>query len=119
MTWFLVFIGGGVGSLCRYGIGNLLNQQGQTSPITATFIINIISCFIAGFLIAALPKSSVAESGRLLLLTGFCGGFSTFSTFSVENMDLIIHQQWMTAILYTTLSIIAGLLFAFLGYKIY
>ena len=82
-----VFIGGGLGSLCRFGIAKALQPLAYIFP-WATFIANAISCIILGGLIGWFMKHSAQESIKLLWLTGFCGGFSTFSTFTYETFAL-------------------------------
>lgn len=84
----LVFLGGGLGSLCRYGIARLLANQALQFPL-ATLIANIISCLILGYCTGLVLKDSLSMSTRLLVMTGFCGGFSTFSTFTGETFLLL------------------------------
>ncbi len=85
MNFLLVFIGGGLGSICRYGIALALKPYALQFPY-ATLCANILSCVLIGFLMA---KMELSSSYKLLLMTGFCGGFSTFSTFSAETFQLL------------------------------
>ena len=105
----LVFIGGGAGSLCRYAIGLLLSRHTQSHSFPlATFTANALGCMLIGMLIAHLDRQP--HNGlRLLLVTGFCGGFTTFSTFSHETLRLLTTGHHLTAILYMTASLLTAL----------
>lgn len=86
MSWLYVFLGGGLGSLARYGVARLLPTPDLTSGEMpwATLIANFLACITLGVLLGAVTKEAVAKPMQLLLMTGFCGGFSTFSTFAAE-----------------------------------
>jgi CrcB protein len=120
MSAILVFFGGGIGSLLRYGISNLFPYT--TGFPWATFISNILACLLMGFIINWIDRtfSSTFDVNNLkwLLLTGICGGFSTFSTFSNESLQLIKQQQWALAITYILTSVILGILSLTVGLKI-
>lgn len=117
-NWMYVFLGGGMGSLVRYGFGIYFSSSESGFPI-ATFISNIIACLILGILIASQLKNNLSDNQGLLLMTGFCGGFSTFSTFSSESMKLFQSQQYALGLFYIGSSIILGLLAVYLGIKLY
>ena len=106
-----VFLGGGVGSLCRYGIseGFSFHLLSFLPPPRNTLIANIISCFILGILIGFNSKHLITYPQRLLFMTGFCGGFSTFSTFSGEIVQLYQSGQQLSAINYLVISMAAGI----------
>jgi len=117
MVLLLIFIGGGLGSLCRYGIGQLFPYSGGFP--WATFFINLVACFILGLVLGwisrQVPNAALTNNIKWLLATGFCGGFSTFSTFSGETFTLIKEQQWPLAAIYVGLSLFSGLLMLALG----
>ena len=88
LNFFWVFIGGGLGSVCRYGIAELLKPYQLTFPY-ATLLANILACLVLGTMVGWTSKLDIDLSYRLLVLTGFCGGFSTFSTFTYETFALL------------------------------
>ena len=111
----LVFIGGGFGSVLRYGMGRWLNSAQSTFPY-GTLLSNIIGSLLIGFILGYLSKSSgMTQSQSLLLATGFCGGFTTFSAFSYENQLFLKSGDYISFMLYTLGSIVLGLLAVFLG----
>lgn len=114
MNFLYVFIGGGLGSICRYGISKLIRQSDMHFP-TATFIANVISCIVLGYLLGLTLKNGLSSPQRLLWMTGFCGGFSTFSTFSGETFQLLQSGQSTTAIAYVLASLLVCILCIWLG----
>lgn len=105
----LVFIGGGLGSVLRYLIGIII-QRNFTFP-WHTFTANLLAAVLVGFLSGLmLLKPGQYEQQRLLLSVGFCGGLSTFSTFTMENFEMIKNGQTLLACTYILISIIACLL---------
>ena len=111
-----VFIGGGVGSSLRYLISNLITKScSHTFPI-ATLFINIFGSFLLGFLFALFAaKSHLNIQLKLFLAVGVCGGFTTFSTFSVEAMCLLNDGKIFQLFLYITLSFFLCILGALIG----
>ena len=116
MSIIYVFLGGGLGSVCRYGLAKLLPYE-EGFP-TATFLSNMLACCILGFIMAYHEKSTLSRPLMLLLATGFCGGFSTFSTFGLEFIKMMHNNHYGMSILYVSLSIMIGGLFVILGYKL-
>ena len=113
----MVFIGGGLGSICRYGIARWLQSYEGNFPL-ATFLANALSCIVLGALVAYHLKHDMGTSIRLLLLTGFCGGFSTFSTFSYETFSLLQNGDYATALANIFFSLVVCLACVFLGMKL-
>lgn len=114
----LVLLGGGIGSVIRYLISYFFNKYQTTFFPWPTFIANSLGCFLIGLFFAYTLKNNVqSETLKLLLITGFCGGFTTFSTFSLENLQLIQNQNYTLAITYTISSLLIGTTAVFLGFK--
>ncbi len=113
---FLVFIGGGSGSIVRYLLSRYLNPPSITSFPYGTFTVNIVGSFLIGVILSLALKNNMASQNTIALLaTGFCGGFTTFSTFAYENHIFLKSGDYMSFMIYTLGSIIIGLLFVFLG----
>ena len=112
--------GGFVGTCCRYLTNRLYLSCFKTNLPLATFTVNILGCFLVGLLIGLLNKSGVVSpKWNALLVVGFCGGFTTFSTFSYEVFTLGLNGQALISLLYLAGSIIAGLLAVWLGLLIF
>ncbi len=113
----LVFIGGGLGSSLRYVISKYLNT-GHLLPY-GTFLVNIAGSLILGIVLGwALKNNSLNSPVNLLLATGFCGGFTTFSTFSFENYSLIRTGDYLSFSLYFFGSLLLGIIAILLGIMI-
>lgn len=115
MNIFFVALGGAIGSVLRYLI-SILNLK-ISFPIITLFI-NIIGAIIIGFIVGIDFKKDINNNSILLFLkTGFCGGFTTFSTFSLETLQLIENKNYFLAGLYSLSSVIFCLIGVFLGRK--
>ncbi|MFV0237736.1 MAG: fluoride efflux transporter CrcB [Flavobacteriales bacterium] len=109
-----VFIGGGLGSILRFLIGKELNT---TLPY-GTLLVNIIGAFVIGVLLAFYEKEIISNSSRLLLAVGFCGGFTTWSSFAFEKFHMLREGAIPHFILYIGISILFSLIALWLAYRI-
>ena len=113
----LVGTGGFIGSVARFFVSKLGNHIHFLSVPIGTLTVNVLGSFILGFLTGLAAKSTVMTGDlRLLLMVGLCGGFTTFSTFSMENLMLMQNGQGFSVLIYTALSIILGFTAVYLGY---
>jgi CrcB protein len=111
----LVFVGGGFGSVLRYIIGKALNNSENGIPY-GTFLANILGSLLIGIILGlALKNNTLNNNQTLLLATGFCGGFTTFSTFAYENHLFLKSGDFTSFALYTITSFILGFLAVFFG----
>lgn len=115
----LVGIGGFFGSIGRYLITRFEAVNSQSIFPYGTFAVNIIGSFLIGIVIAASLGDDITPNTRLLIATGFCGGFTTFSSFSYEFFSLLQSQHTGHAFLYAGASLILGLVFVWLGFSLF
>jgi CrcB protein len=112
----LVGAGGFAGSIARFLSQQLVLKYYPSSFPWGTLLVNITGCFLIGLIYAVAEKGTlISPEVRLLLATGFCGGFTTFSSFAYENIALMRDGEWLYAFLYILASLIVGLLAAYLG----
>lgn len=114
----LVFIGGGAGSALRYLIGKNLNPTTTGFP-WGTFAVNIIGSLIIGLVFGwILQKSKLSNDTLLLIVAGFCGGFTTFSAFALESLNFLKIGNTVLFLSYVLSSIIVSLFFVWFGYLV-
>ena len=109
-----VFLGGGLGSVLRYLISLGLNQDFPYG----TWLVNLLGSFLIGIFLGLNEKNIFSSTQLALLAIGFCGGFTTFSTFSAESLKMIENQQYLVFSIHVFGSVILGILFVFLGFKL-
>lgn len=118
----LVFVGGGVGSALRYIVGkgceSIPSLKSAESLPVATLIVNVVGCFVIGFVTACVSRGTLKEEHRLLLAVGLMGGFTTFSTYGLELVQKATDGHWVTAGAYLVLSNVLGLAAVVLGMKL-
>lgn len=113
----LVGLGGFIGSVARSLVSKLNLSWHFLSIPMGTLTVNVLGSFIIGILVGISVKSDLISTDlRLFLMVGFCGGFTTFSSFSSENLMLMQNGQVVTVLIYTALSILLGFLAVYLGY---
>ncbi len=110
---FLIFVGGGSGSLVRYFLGRFVQTNLPTTFPVGTLVINIAASFILGIFVGSTLK--LDEPLRALIAIGFCGGFSTFSTFSNDTLQLMISGRALEAFGNIFLNVILCLLATYIG----
>jgi len=111
----IVFIGGGIGSVARYLLGKWLNNLETTIPY-GTLLSNVLGSLLMGLVIGYLSKNSnISETHTLLLVTGFCGGFTTFSAFAYENHLFLKNGDYVSFLSYSLGSLILSFLAIFSG----
>tara|TARA_R110000868_G_scaffold404198_2_gene682133 strand:- start:2045 stop:2410 length:366 start_codon:yes stop_codon:yes gene_type:complete len=111
----LVFLGGGLGSVLRYIIGKYLNNAENGIPY-GTFVTNILGSLLIGLILGFAAKNdTLSQNQTLLLATGFCGGFTTFSTFAYENHVFLKSGDFTSFAIYTIASFVIGFLAVFAG----
>lgn len=117
----LLFVatGGAIGSVLRYLISTNLHKTYPDAYPYGTFTVNVLGCLLIGLLMGwADSQKLVNPQLQLLLVAGFCGSFTTFSTFAYEANMLLLQQKPIQTILYITLSVVVGMALAYLGYRL-
>ena len=110
----LVALGGAVGSVCRY----IISCFPHTSFPWGTFVVNILGSLLIGLLVGWATKGVISDGMKLLLITGFCGGFTTFSTFANESLGMMKTGDVFLAALYIGASIVVGFFAVWLGFHL-
>lgn len=115
-TILYIALGGAIGSVLRYLTSVFVNKYWANQFPLATLLTNVLGCFIIGFLIGILEKNNLANSNlKWFLITGFCGGYTTFSTFGYENYSLFQSNNSFLTFGYIALSILLGIFAVWLG----
>ena len=112
MVYLWIVVAGGLGSLCRYLLWRAVSSPAGAFPL-GTLAVNILGCFCIGLL----ARTVSAEMPRLALITGFLGGFTTFSAFSLETLELLRNGMAITAVCYVAASNVGGIVAAWAGWR--
>jgi CrcB protein len=115
-TILFIAIGGAIGSVLRFLTTVLVSKFWSNHFPLATFMVNVIGCFLIGILMGFLTKNALDNSNlKYFLVTGFCGGFTTFSAFGIENVTLLQNNNTILAFAYMAVSILLSLFAVWLG----
>lgn len=117
-NYFWVALGGALGSMARYALGSATAAISMTTP-WGTIIINILGSFVIGWFATLSShdgRYAISQEARLFVMVGICGGFTTFSSFSLQNFALIRSEQWLPAMTNIVVSVIACLAAVALGH---
>lgn len=119
LIWLYVAVGSAAGGVSRYLLGTVIQQRyGLGFPI-GTLVVNITGSLLLGFILRlALGGTQMSPETRILLTTGFCGGYTTFSTFTYETAAMFESGQYRRAIVYVTLSVVLSVLATFAGFAL-
>lgn len=114
-----VMAGSAVGGGCRYLLSNVITEHSAGCFPWGTFVVNIVGCFLIGILFGLIERGvDISPELRALLITGFCGGFTTFSTFAHENYLLFSDSRFWIVFVYAVASFAVGLLLAHAGHAL-
>lgn len=118
MLYFYVFLGGGFGALSRFGIGQMMQHYLGGNFPWGTLAANVLGALLIGFLVAYAEPKAPFTHWRALLVTGYLGGFTTFSSFSLETLELFLQGNTLNAALNILANLSLCLLMVYLGYSL-
>jgi len=118
MILLLIAVGGAAGSVLRYLIGGRVQHFAPHGFPLGTLFVNVVGCFLIGIFVRQFMNIQTHNYLRALLMVGFCGGFTTFSAFSMETVGLIEGGEYPRAIAYITLSVLLCLIATFAGMSV-
>lgn len=113
-----IMLAGGLGSLLRYGLTELVEHYAGKAFPYGTMLVNLLGCFVFGIVWALFGKGQLTEDMRLILLVGFLGGFTTFSSFAFHNEQMLTNAQWGSLLVNVLVQNIVGIVAVWLGIKL-
>jgi CrcB protein len=119
MTILMIALGGAAGSVSRYGLGMLVQRGTQAAFPVGTLTVNLVGCVIAGVAAKILMGAQANPDLRALVIVGFCGGFTTFSAFSLEVVGLAQRGEWLLAAGYVAASLVLCLAGTAIGFAMW
>lgn len=111
----LIILGGGIGSACRYLISTFISRHFGGAFAWGTMTVNLLGCLLIGILVGLVDRSILPKAYRFLLVTGFLGGFTTFSSFSIESIGMILEGSAGKALINIGVNVVAGLGLTLIG----
>jgi CrcB protein len=114
----VIAIGGAAGALARYAVANWALRHWGTAFPYGTLVINVAGSFLLGVVMQLAQQQAINDTTRMLIAVGFCGAFTTFSTFSYENVLLLQQKNWNAVLVYTAASVVVGLLAVMAGLQL-
>lgn len=113
---FFAGVGGFVGTCARYLVGRWCTEAYPGSFPVGTLVVNLVGCLLIGLLYGIIERyDALSREHTLLLVTGLCGGFTTFSTFALDTLTMIDRGAWATVAIYLAVSLIVGIVLVALG----
>lgn len=116
---FYVAAGGAIGAILRFGVNMLLKPENESEFPVHTFTINTIGCLFIGIVFAYIVRNTNTPVFQYFIITGILGGFTTFSSYTMETVYLITKAQETRAALYILLSNVSGIAAAWLGFNLH
>lgn len=118
MTLLLIFVAGGLGSVFRYVLGGFVQTKAHAGFPVGTLVVNVLGCIAIGIVAKFFLHSQTQLLTRTTLIVGFCGGFTTFSTFSYDALGLIAGGMWARATMYVGITVASCLVGTALGFAL-
>lgn len=118
MTMLVIFVGAGIGGMVRHALGSWVQQASGSDFPWGTLVVNVTGSLLLTLIYALLEGTSARAEWRMFLGIGVLGGFTTFSAFSYETVDLLRHDEGLRALAYVLASVVASTGSAFIGYQV-
>ncbi|OHD10586.1 MAG: hypothetical protein A2086_04335 [Spirochaetes bacterium GWD1_27_9] len=118
MKYLYILLGGGIGSLCRFLLSSFINNISNKTFPFGTLTVNLLGCFLIGFLFSVFEKFIVSSNIRLFIFVGLLGGLTTFSSFGLETFNLLRQAEFKYAIFNLLLNNLVGIVFVLIGFKL-